>query len=130
MGFLRKGSGYGIRQVFDPVERMWTFNTPEPLTKDMESAVIDFVRHVLRHDLISRGIRAYFGKRYRVRRFHFVHDRDTLNPAMPPTHGIHGEIPFQPDQDRRSSVHDHRMCRRMQPGNLLEDRVLRIHVRQ
>ena len=81
MGFLRKGSGYGIRQVFDPVERMWTFNTPEPLTKDMESAVIDFVRHVQngrkldvarvigpgqRYDALLDSIKALDEGRYRV----------------------------------------------------------------
>ena len=40
MGVVRRGNGYGVRQVFDPVERMWTFQSPEIVTEPMKSAMV------------------------------------------------------------------------------------------
>ena len=81
MAVLRRGKGYGVRQMFDPVERMWTFQSPEVVTPAMERVMVENVRNIQngrrldclrkfgpgpRYDAFLDSIRALDEGRYRV----------------------------------------------------------------
>ncbi len=72
---------YGVRQNFDPVERMWTFSSPEVLPRGAGERMAEYVLSVQngrrgdclrkfgtgpRFDAFEDSIRALQEKRYRV----------------------------------------------------------------